>query len=263
HNLTLPPLLHVAERVRPQLGDPKSNLGVVAKDLAEDQVIAAAVLRMANSPLYRGLNKITALQPAVSRLGVRALSTLLMHESLRAAMFFRKGRANELARIVWRGSLASACIMHGLCEFTRLDSEDAFLVGLLHDIGNVVVLRITYAEKGFPQYEIDLDTFEYLCLECHQEFGELLADAWSLPPDLKAIISNHHDSPDPEDPLRTLRLQVQLTDMINAMLGYATPAQYDLLGSRPVRDLGLADRNDFVTYLERLPDEVDETVASL
>ena len=165
HDLRMPPLLPVAEAVLPRLGDPRCELGIVANTLSEDQVVAAALLRMANSPLYRGLNKITALRPAITRLGVRALRTLLMHESLRAAMFHRKGATRELASAVWRRSLASACIMRGLSQFTDLDVEDAFLIGLLHDIGDVIVLRIVSAEQTGGRYKIDLDAFEYLCFE--------------------------------------------------------------------------------------------------
>lgn len=263
HDLTLPPLLHVAETLLPQLRGADCNLSTVSDGLSEDQVIAASVLRMANSPLYRGLNKIGGIRPAVNRLGTRALRTLLMHESLRAATFFRKADQQEMARIVWSRSLAAACIMRCLADFTDLDKEDAFLIGLLHDIGNVVVLRIVFGTQGAPCQTLDDDTFEYLCHECHQEFGELIADAWSLPPSLKAVICDHHTYPGDEDPLRTTRLTVQLTDMIKALLGYAPEVSYDLLDSRVVHDLGLKDRDDFVAFLRGLPEEVDETVAAL
>jgi HD-like signal output (HDOD) protein len=186
-----------------------------------------------------------------------------MHESLRAAMFLRKGPGSDQAKVIWQRSLASACIMRHLSELTGIEREYAFLVGLLHDIGNVVVLRIAFGERLSPRYELDEDIFEYLCHECHQEFGELIADAWSLPPDLKSLISDHHTYPTADDPLRTQRLQLGLADMISALLGYAPYVPYNLLESRVVRDLGLDGRGDFVQLLDRLPDQVDETVSAL
>lgn len=263
HDLTLPALLPVAETVLPQLSDPNCDLEKVANSVAEDQAIAAALLTMANSALYAGLNKITAFVPAITRLGVRALRTLLLHESLRAATLHRQHADNEFARMVWLRSLASAYVMRGLSDFTGLDEEDAFLIGLLHDMGNVVVLRAVHGEQVTQRYEIAPDTFEYLCHECHQEFGELIADAWSLPSELKALISDHHTYPDPDDPLRTLRLQLQLTDMINALLCYTPFVPYNLLESRVAGDLDLAARNDFVAFLNRLPDQLAETVGEL
>lgn len=263
HDLKLPPLVHATESVFPLLSDSNSDARLVAEALSGDQVIAAALLRMANSPLYRGLSKITALQPAVARLGSRALRTLLMHESLRSATFFQKGPAGELAKLIWFRSLASGCIMRALSEFTSVDREEAFLMGLLHDIGNVVVLRLAFGEQAARHYKVDLESFEYLCEECHQEFGELIADSWSLPSNLKAVICDHHTYPDPEQTLRTAQLQLRLTDMINALLEYSSYVPYDLLNSRPARDLGLIDRPDFIKLLIRLPEEVAETVNAL
>ncbi len=153
--------------------------------------------------------------------------------------------------------------MRGLSKFTTVDRENAFLMGLLHDIGDVVVLRIVHGEHVHNRYEIDTDTFEYLCYECHQEFGELIADAWGLPSDLKTIITDHHTLSEPDHPLRTERLQIQLTDMINSLLGYAPFVCYDLLGSKVVSELGLAGRADFVAFLEGLPDRIEETVGTL
>ena len=263
HDLRMPPLLHVAETVLPRLRDPNYSLAEAARTLAQDQVVAAAVLRMANSPLFRGLSKIASLQPAVARLGTNALRTLLMHESFRAATFFRKGDATAYARFIWRRSLASACIMHALSKLTGVDSDEAFLTGLLVDIGNVLVLRIVFSDQGSTACEIDLDTFQYLCDECHQEFGELVADAWSLPPTLKTIISDHHTEPAQDDALRTQRLMIQLADMICALLGFALPVPYDLMNSRVVAELGLKGDADFIAMLERLPDDLEELTNAL
>ncbi|UCE61317.1 MAG: HDOD domain-containing protein [Phycisphaerales bacterium] len=263
HDLSMPPLLHIAERVLGRLRDPKCCMSSVADEIAEDQVVAAAVFRMTNSPLYRGVQEITALQPAVTRLGARAIQTLMMHESLRAAYFQGKGWSAGLARLLWERSLAGACIMRALCKFTGVAEEDAYLIGLLHDIGGVIVLRIVHDNSKFTNYEPDLETFDFLCSECHQEFGELVADSWQLPSYLKELISGHHVYPEPDDDLRTQRLQLQLTDMIVAMLGYTQYFAYDLPNSRAVRDLGLMDRSGFTAFLDGLPEYVEETIEAL
>lgn len=263
HNLTLPPLLHVAETILPRLGRKDLDLGAVADELSEDQVIAAAVLRMTNSPLYRGLDSITSIKPAIARLGTTALRTLMMHESLRAAMFFRNAKGNRHAQAIWGRSLASACINRGLSAFTGTDKEEAFLIGLLHDIGNIVVLRVVHGESPFANYDMDDGTFEYLCHESHLEFGELIADSWRLPEKVKSLICNHHTYPASDDPLRIDRLQLMAADMINALFGYSPYVPYDLLHTPVIRDLDLTERDDFVSFLSTLPDEVDETLGAL
>ncbi|MBN1490374.1 MAG: HDOD domain-containing protein, partial [Phycisphaerae bacterium] len=180
-DLSMPPLPRVPELVLRALRDRNCSFGRVAETIAEDQVLAAAVLRMVNSPLYRGVQRITSLQQAVARLGASAVRQLMLQQSLRAVTFSGKGAARVLAERLWRHALASAWIMHALAEFSGDDADEAFLIGLLHNIGNVIVLRIMHSQDAFSHEAIDLDTFEYLCHESHQEFGELVAEAWNLP----------------------------------------------------------------------------------
>ena len=52
------------------------------------------------------------------------------------------------------------------------------------------------------------------------------------------------------------------TDMIGGLLGYAPPAAYDLLASRPVQQLGLADSPAFLQFLRTLPEELEATMSA-
>jgi HD-like signal output (HDOD) protein len=254
HNLNLPPLLNVAERVLVSLRDPRHNLSDLCRVISEDQVITAAVMRMANSPLYRGLNRVASLNNALTRLGTAALKTLMVRESLRSAMFARHRDPTGFAERIWKRSLASAAIMQELARFTSVASDDAALYGLLHDIGNVVVLRTVFDQSRIAGASLDEESFEYLCSECHQEFGELIAASWKLPPEIAALVSQHHLPPAPDDPLRTERLMLAVTDMIGSLLGYAPYRPYALLDAHPARELGLAGRSDFIESLRNLPD---------
>jgi HD-like signal output (HDOD) protein len=260
HDLSLPPLPRVPELVLQMLANPKCQMADVAAEIGEDQVCAAAVLRLANSPLYRGLDRITGLQQAVVRLGAAAIRTLMMHQTMRSITAGERRGTHRLAEILSLRALAGGAVMRSLSRFTGLDAEEASLMGLLHDIGSIIVLRIINSQRAFSVADIDMPTFEYLCFEAHQEFGELLSDAWSLPPRLKSLITDHHRHPEQSDPLRAERLQLQLTDMIGSLLGFAPEAPYDLLESRIVKELGLARRADFARFLATLPSELEETM---
>jgi len=262
HDLTMPPVPAVTERVLKRMRDGKSSLKQIAREISEDQVIAAEIIRMANSALYRGLYQATTLQAAVTRLGVQAVRTALMNQSMRAAMFSKRGTDNELAALIWYSSLAGAGIMRGLASLLRVDEEEASLLGLMHDIGNVIVLRFVRESERASRAPIDVATFEYLCFESHQEFGELVAAAWKLPDTLKAVVANHHSYPTEDDPLRKERLMVMLSDMISAMLGYGPPAQYQLMQTPVVRDLGLNDRPEFESFLDQLPAVLEDHLVS-
>lgn len=263
HDLSMPPLLHIAQRVTNILRKKKTGFGEVAEAISDDQVMAAAVLRMANSPLYRGLHKITTLQNSITRLGAKALRTLMVHQSLRAITFDAGGDMAEFAAMLWARSLASGCIMRKIGPLVGMDEEDAFLTGLLHDIGNVILLRIMLDNDAVAQYELDTPTFEYLCYESHQEFGELIAAEWKLPTQLTSLISSHHAYPEDDDPHRSPRLLLQVTDMITSMLGYAQEHPFDLMNTRAVKDLGWTDKPAFTRVLQELPEMIEESVATL
>ena len=262
HDLTIPALPRVPEGVLRELRSSNCDFVRAARLIAEDQVIAAAVIRMANSPIYGGMQKITALQPAVNRLGTNALRTLMMHHSLRAATFSGHAGDRELAGILWNRSLASAHLMRCLATCTGTDEEEAALIGLLHDIGNVIVLRETQKQQEFLHYKIDLQTFEYLCYQCHQEFGELIAEEWQLPPQIRALMVDHHTCPTPDDPYRMSRWQLQLTGMINSLLGYASWMPYDLLAAQPTKELDLDRHSGFRALLPSLPQSVADALRS-
>lgn len=256
HNLTLPPMVGAAEKVLTRLRDSKAGLADVAKDVAQDQVLAAAILRMANSALYRGLNPITTLPTAVNRLGAQTLRMLVVRESMRAATFSREQDPLGFSEAIWQRSLASAYVMQALSDFTSVPADDAFMYGLLHDIGNVVVLREVLSRPKNARADIDETTFQYLCDECHQEFGELVAEAWKLPPELAALAGDHHRFPEEGDALRAERLQLQVSDMCLALMGYAPFQPFDLRNARAVTCLGLFGKTGFEVFLNRLPDYV-------
>lgn len=262
-NLSLPPMPQVPETVLRLLGSTRWNMKQVADEVGKDQVAAAAVLQMANSPLYRGLLKITSIEPALVRLGCNSIRTAMLNLSMRSVLFQECRSGNRRFRILWRRALAGAIVMRALSPFTGVDPEEAFLIGLMHDIGNIIVLRIAHAERVSAELDVDDDTFEYLCQEAHEEFGELLADAWALPARLKALVTDHHNYPNDRQLYRTERLQLQLADMICALLGYAPYAPYHLEECQPARDLGLPDKPEYVPFLTTLVQDLEETLAAL
>jgi HD-like signal output (HDOD) protein len=107
------------------------------------------------------------------------------------------------------------------------------------------------------------EEFDYLCAECHQEFGELIADAWKLPEDMRAVIRDHHSEPAAGDPLAGARWHVLLADTIVGLLGYTPAAPVRLLETPAVRALELEQRVDFIGFLERLPAEIESGIGGL
>jgi HD-like signal output (HDOD) protein len=150
--------------------------------------------------------------------------------------------------------------MRALAPLCKIDPEEGFVMGLLHDVGDVVVLRAVDRYEALSHTPIETEAFEYLCHRFHQSLGTMVADEWSLSPKLKALLTDHHVWPDAQDPHRVERLLLMLGDMINQMIGYAQPALYNLPQSRPVQELGLGGQEQFMLLLAHLPEQIQERV---
>lgn len=255
-DLQLPQLPLAADRVVRCLRNPHFDTKAVAHEIKNDQAIAAATLRAANSAFYGAGEPVTKLPAAVVRLGAAALRSLMMRESMRTAMLYSKGPDQELAVALWNRSSASACIMSGLSRLTGLDPEEGCMMGLLHDIGSLVVLRGVVELKSTTDQDVSPKEFEYVCHAYHERFGRAIAQAWRLPSKLESLIADHHAPPQPDDPFRVERLSLELTDMIASMLGYSPPVPYDLLASRAATELGLSDSSKLRKFLDQLPAKI-------
>ncbi len=261
-DLRLPSMPKVAERALRLIESEKSDAHAIAGALEEDQVIAAAVLRLANCSLYAGMERVQNLHTAVARLGRKALSMVLFQHSLAAATSRVKRRDDRLAAFVWNGSLASACIMRELAGLISSDPESAYLNGLLHDLGNVLVLLEAREQETLLRCRIELDAFAWLCRKHHQRLGQAIAAAWNLPDTVQALVAGHHQSLGADAPSARDGAMLALTDMIKSMLGYLPPAAFNLPESKAAETLGLAGSPRLAAMLDAVPEHLGEIAPS-
>jgi len=259
HDLNLPTMPRVPEQVLRELSSPNYSIRKLGAEISGDPVTSAAVLRLANSPLYRGMNKIAAVEPAIVRVGTGAIRALMLHQTLSVLTRAERKASQRLADILSLRAVASGATMRELAILLRMDVDEAFMIGLLHDIGAVMVLRIINRQRPYVG-RVDLEAFEYLAHMAHQEFGELLGNAWNLPEKLTHLLADHHRYPETGDPFRRERLMLQLSDMIGGVLGFAPEAPYDVRNAQPALDLGLTGRSEYVEMLAALPDRVEEAL---
>lgn len=174
-----------------------------------DSAIAMRVLAMANSSIYGYSREIVSLNQALVVLGFRSLSELAA--SIATGQVFAKGEVARKPRLeLYEHSLGCATVARLLTSLEpKLDSNSAFLAGLLHDVGKLVFLDLapdTYtslqpAMKKTSSVEQEQAAFGMT----HTEVGEFYAEAWSLPAEINFAISHHHDkSPQPHAALPKL-----------------------------------------------------------
>jgi putative nucleotidyltransferase with HDIG domain len=191
----LPTLPHVVQRLAAMIGRPTVSTEEIGAIIEKDQVLAAKVLRLANSPFYGFPSRIGSVPHAVIVLGFNVVKGLTLCAS--ALSIMKDAGMDQL----WRHSLGVAITANLLA--TRLEiknSEELFVAGLLHDIGKVV-LYVKWPEVGTRikdalQAGGDRSLFDVeqaVMGLSHADIGGCLANAWHLPITLREPILYHHN----------------------------------------------------------------------
>lgn len=192
----LPPLPSAAMRVAALTQDLNSTSRQICDAIGTDPSLAARVLRAANSPLYAMERRVTALPSAVSLLGNNAIHLLVVISSA-GAVFSKRGEAAKFERALWEHSVATALAARAISRTLGMRAvEEAFLCGLLHDIGKLLLARYD-RESYAPVLECsgesemigeELKVFGYT----HMQVGALVARRWGLPDEIAHAIHHHH-----------------------------------------------------------------------
>lgn len=191
----LPTLPHVVQRLAAMISRPTVSAEEIGTIIEKDQVLAAKVLRLANSPFYGFPSRIGSVSHAVIVLGFNVVKGLTLCAS--ALTIMKDAGMDQL----WRHSLGVAITANLLA--TRLEiknPEELFVSGLLHDIGKVVLYvkwpdvgnSIKDALKTCTDRSL-FDVEQELTGLSHAEIGGYLAGAWHLPVTLREPILCHHN----------------------------------------------------------------------
>ncbi len=252
-DLELPQLPQVAQQLLLMLHDDNADLRRAAEIAGRDPALTSEVLRLVNSVAYRGDNQILGLEQAFVRLGRRAVRALVLSSSVKSLAIRTGGAKQTLGEELWRRSIASAVVTASLAPHCDLPEEDLFLVGLLHDIGWLAVLKVTHGFQATSRRKVPREVFDALGTRWHEPLGRRLAEAWELPDPLPEVIGSHHATPGADNPVATYRHLVALADVVCAMLEYAPYVPYDFFGLPCVRELGLAENVETCALLSDWP----------
>jgi len=174
----------------------KMDMQRVIDLISHDSSLAAQCLHMANSPLFGRWQSITTTRGAVIALGLQRMRDIAVSCCVLKLLPEAAG-SNPV--IFWEHSLACALVCRRMAKRIGVkDPEQAYLAGLLHDIGFVVNLWIypdefyrlveTASRRSCSVYEVEEE-----CLQLsHCETGKVLARKWDLAPEVAEVISNHH-----------------------------------------------------------------------
>jgi putative nucleotidyltransferase with HDIG domain len=193
----LPPLPKTYSRLIQALSNEGTSFKDVADILKQDLAMTAKLLQVVNSAFFRLSRRITNIEEAVSYLGTNQLKNL----TLAVEVFRRPESAKNIdglsidqiqAHSLFTGTLASRLLTD------KRQQEDAFMAGLLHDIGKVILLTELPETLAGVLAEMHLSRSPMHVTEArqfgvtHAEIGAYLLGLWGLPYVIVEAVANHH-----------------------------------------------------------------------
>jgi two-component system cell cycle response regulator len=206
----LPSLPAVALRVLELVRRDDVRIADVANVISSDSALSAKLLRTVNSSFYGLSKQVGTISHAATLLGLQSVKTLALGFSLVSIVQARPGEAFDFSRF-WRQSLYTAVAARLLANrVAPKQREEAFVAGLLSDVGTLVMHRAIgreydelLAASNGNQIELVRLSRERFDLD-HAQVGAMLAEHWQLPPLLVEMIRQHHNLDDPAVKSRSL-----------------------------------------------------------
>ncbi len=183
--IKLPVLPNVATEVLSSSLDDSSDATRLANLIQQDQSLASHVLRVVNSPAFRGSAEIVALQQAIARLGMVRIREIALTASLKNAMA-AKGSYQQLMDDAWKLGLAAGLWSKEVARATRRNVEQAYLSGLLHNIGESLVA----VDLGKRDASLTIADAQYLMSTLGSRAGVSLVTEWQLPESVALCIKH-------------------------------------------------------------------------
>jgi len=234
----LPSLPVVAAKALEMIEDPDVNARKLCRVLSDDMALAAHILTVSRSPSYAQRNMPTSLLGAIQVLGFRTVRSFVVANAVHSLCV----EGNQVSLKLWNHSLGVALAARMLCEHAGIrDRDHAFLAGMLHDVGEMILLHGD--PVGFAKLVREVEQAHCQMIDKEQEvygfdhtvIGLTLLDAWNIDSQIGRAVLNHHSdlSGDRNNALAEL---VSMADFLcfKAGLGFcsepATPREELLAG---------------------------------
>ncbi|VAW94555.1 hypothetical protein MNBD_GAMMA22-2409 [hydrothermal vent metagenome] len=251
---TLPILPEIAAQILQLQNDPEASVHSLSDIVAKDPALTSLILKYANSALFGLRGSVESVYDAILR--VLGFDTVL-HLSIGLAMgnSFKLDKSGPLgSRSIWQHAVFSAAICQKLSQKCPVEFRpspgQAYLAGLLHDIG-YLVLASSFETEYFwlnkliaSKPEVPMTVIEHQLLGVHHSYlGCILLTSWNMPEFLSVTVAEHHNE-DYLGPYSELSSLVLLVD--RALKSHSqSDAFTEILPEELVSRLGLS--HDIIT----------------
>lgn len=206
------------------------NLKELGDLLRQDVAISFKLISVANSVVYRGMVESKTVEQAVNRLGLKTTKQYVEAISNRSLYTTTNKKFVEFIENLWKHSLSCAYASQFVSEGLNLKlSDDAFTLGLLHDIGKLVLLQVFGELEIKGQLGEDINRIEMFDdLDTHHgKFGAALLKRWKFSSPYIQI-AMYHDNLEEVDPMLKDLLVVHFANLLVKSMGYDITEQVEI-----------------------------------
>jgi HD-like signal output (HDOD) protein len=240
------PVFHaVAAKLQQVLSRPDFGIDEVHQLINADPGLASQVLRTANSAFYAGLTSVGTIREAIIRLGSKEVANIAMLTTQQELYRSDDTRYNTIMQALWKHAFCCAVGSRWLAQKAgyREQAQEAFLGGLLHDVGKLFLLKLLEeisreeAFKGGATPAVMAEVLSTL----HVGQGHQLMVRWHMPESYCAIVAGHED--DQWDRGNALLAMVRLSNLACRKLGIGVRSDDTIVlpGSPEAQALGLKE----------------------
>lgn len=234
--INLPTMPQIIFAIQDEMKKEGAGVPELARLIEQDPAISSKLIGVANSVYYRGTQECSLVEDAIARLGLEATKQFVYLVGNKNLYSAKNRLYDETTRGLYLHALACAAASQSLAEQLHLpDAHNYFTLGLLHDIGKLLVLQVL-AEMTGKMRGIDLTLSLEIMNELHNKAGYMLLSNWSFPPLYAAVALNHEDLSTETEPAKEF-LVVYIANLVSRELGYTvrTEPSPDLLNTKEAR----------------------------
>ncbi len=190
----IPPIPENVARLRNLIQDARASIAKISFYIKQDPGLTADMLRISNSAWYMPRTRIDTIERAVTTIGLRQLDSILLSIGAKKVLHSRY----KTMEAIWEHSSQCAFYAQSLAKMKGVEIEVAYIVGLLHDIGKLILLTLTpeLMQRITTLSEIksiSVAEIEKLAIGIdHAQIGEMITAKWRFPAKVAVAIGHHH-----------------------------------------------------------------------